>query len=491
MPGIRPFLTRLPLLAAAVIACGSNVPAPLRLALVIGNGNYTTSDPLPNAISDARKLSARLTKLGFRVEPDTFDLDRKKLGDTIAAFGAKMRAAGQNTIVFFYYAGHAAQDRAGVNYLLPIDAKARRPADIHDEGTPMPLVLQAMEDANNPINILVLDACRDWFKGDREPGDPKGLRDMGRHASMFIAYATRDNDTADDGAGDSSPFSRRLIEALETQPNEAIVLLFDDVKTLVNTDTDSGQLPLLVDGLTVSGRWSLNSGALADVAAKPQPAGAPGLSPFLQALDRQQLLTFFRGKESLVDVLLARRDILQLRHIDTPLQLAHFLGSIGYESGGFRVSEEKFGYSAAALRRLFPHQVTSDAMAQQIAGKVEAVANTVYARPSLGNGPPESGDGWRYRGRGIFGFFITGRANYKRYGDMIGVDLIKAPDLMNDPEIALAVSAAVWQAMRATPAAEADDLALVTRRLRGPGAQPAEMRARETWLAQAKRAVGQ
>lgn len=354
----------------------------------------------------------------------------------------------------------------------------------------MQTVLQAMEDTNNAINIVVLDACRDWFKSGRNLSDPRGLHDMGKHASTLIAYAVRPGDTADEGANlDSSPFSSRLIEAFEKQSRDPIVLLLDDVKSRVYQDSDSIQQPLIVNGLTTSGRWSLTDTSLAEVADKPQPTGVgTRASSFLAGLSRQRLRVFFRGHESLADALLARRDVLEKYEINTPLRLSHFLAKIGYASGGFSVTEERFGYSADALRIIFPRSVTSDAMARQIAGNPELIANTVYARRSLGNGPPESGDGWRYRGRGPFGFFITGRANYRQYGRMIGIDLINLPDLANDPEIGVAISAAVWSSQNANSAANGDDLKAVSQKLEGR-ANPPNLSARAIWLVQAKRAV--
>ncbi|WP_148669187.1 caspase family protein [Burkholderia pyrrocinia] len=346
------------LVVASLACCGASAPLPARIALVIGNTHYTALDPLPNALADAKRLAKQLQQLGFALQPDSLDLDQSHLTAAVAAFGDRLRSAGPNAVGFFYYAGHAAQDEFGVNYLLPIDARARTPADVRTAGTPLPPLLLALEDANTPVNIVVLDACRSWYKSKGNPKDPKGLHDMGQHASMLIAYATRAGETADEGPGlSSSPFSRRLIEALEQHGGEPLVLLFDDVKTLVYTDTDAAQSPLLVDGLNASGRWSFASGTLESVPDKPKPNGAATISPFLASLDRAKLVAFFRGRESLADALLKRRDVLAKYAIDSPNRLAYFLGNIGHESGGFTVSNEKFGYSAADLRKNWSNKV--------------------------------------------------------------------------------------------------------------------------------------
>ena len=419
------------LLVAALVGCGAGLPPPKRLALVLGNSGYAYANALPNAIADAQVISGKLQTLGFAVRPDTFNLGRVQMQRAVEDFCRNLKQAGPNVVAFVYYSGHAAQDAFGVNYMLPIDVQASTPDAVRAKGVPIAALFQAMEDANNDVNIVVLDACRDWFKRDRRPRDPKGLHDMGLHGSILIAYATRAGDTADEGPGlSSSPFSRRLIEALERQSSEPISLVFDDVQTKVYTDTDSLQLPMYVNGLVRAGRWALTSGALAQVPDMPRPAVVSNaISPFLQTLDRDRLITYTRGKVSFVDALLKRRDILEKYEINRPDRLAFFLAAIAFETGGFQQQTEKFGYSASALRQTFPSKVPSDEMAAQLAGKQEEVANFVYAN-RFGNGPPESGDGWRYRGRSLF--FITGRANYARYGQEIGADLVNAPDLAND-----------------------------------------------------------
>jgi putative chitinase len=476
--------------AAAVLlcCCAASSPLPVRLALIIGNASYQYAAQLPNALTDARAIAAQLARMGFKVEADTFDTSQQRLNDVVEKFGQDLRTSGPNVISLVYYAGHAAQDRLGINYMLPVDAEAATPDDVRSKGVPLPPLLQAMEEANNAVNIVVIDACRDWFEGDRTTDDPRGLSDMGLYGSVLIAYATRSNATADEGPGlTSSPYSRRFLEALEKQPTEPVALVFEDIQSRVYTDTDSLQLPLNVNGLVRAGRWAFSDGALATVADTPVvPTQAGGLSPDLDELDqyRDALLKFTRGRTSYVDALLKRRDILQKYGITTKLRLAYFLAAIAYESGGFEPQVEKFGYSASGLRKRFK-VVNSDELARSLIRKgKEATANFVYAN-RFGNGPEESGDGWKYRGRGIF--FITGKANYQRYSEAIGADLVTAPDLASDLETSIIIAAAVWNDVKANAAADADNMALAAKRFRG---NADDMDARNTWLRQAKRALG-
>ena len=475
------------LLVIGALFCGSADAPPRRIALVIGNGVYAYAEPLPNALRDARAVTERLQKLGFVVKPNTLDLDQVYLRQAVTEFGNQLRTAGPNVVAFVYYSGHAAQDALGVNYMLPTDADPATAAAVRSKGMPVSPLLQAMEDANNNVNVVVLDACRDWFKQDRDNRDPKGLHDMGLHGSVLIAYATRAGATADDGPGlQSSPFSRRLIEALQRETGDPIALIFDDVQSNVYSDTDSSQMPMYVNGLVRAGRWALSSGNLAQVRDTPRPpVTVAAISPFLQSLDRAKLLAFTRGNTSFVDVLLKRRDLLQKYEVDTPNRLAYFLASIAFETGGFRQQTEKFGYSATSLRATFPSRIKSDEQAAQLAGTPEAIANVVYAN-RLGNGPPESGDGWRYRGRSLF--FITGRGLYRKYGEEIGADLVDSSDLANDLETGLAIAGAVWKDLHVNVAADKSDLAGAARRFRG-SSNSGDLPARNIWLIQAKRAV--
>lgn len=102
---------------------------------------------------------------------------------------------------------------------------------------------------------------------------------------------------------------------------------------------------------------------------------------------------------------------------------AHFFGNIDHESGGFRIVRENMNYSASRLLQVFPKYFTKETAAQY-AHKTELIGNRVYGG-RMGNAPDE---GYKFRGRGFLQ--TTGRNNYTRLGDFLGVDLIKSPDLV-------------------------------------------------------------
>jgi putative chitinase len=127
--------------------------------------------------------------------------------------------------------------------------------------------------------------------------------------------------------------------------------------------------------------------------------------------------------------------------ISTRLRLAHWLAQLAQESG-FKPAVENLNYSAQRLTQVWPSRFPTLTSAQRCAHNPEALANTVYAG-RLGNGGPESGDGARFIGRGFVQ--ITGRANYAKYGDLIGIDLIAQPQLAAQFGAGALIAGAFWQ----------------------------------------------
>lgn len=119
-------------------------------------------------------------------------------------------------------------------------------------------------------------------------------------------------------------------------------------------------------------------------------------------------------------------DVIQRFGLNNPTKLAHFLGQCQAETG-FRSVEENLNYSAKRLLAKFRKYVKTQARANYLAGKPEETANIIYAN-RIGNGDYYSGDGWRYRGRGYIQ--LTGKANYEKFAEFIGEDVVKYPDLV-------------------------------------------------------------
>ena len=131
--------------------------------------------------------------------------------------------------------------------------------------------------------------------------------------------------------------------------------------------------------------------------------------------------------------------------INTPKRLACFLANVIVESRGLTVLTENLNYSAAGLATTWPtlyaHNGAPNAMANSLARRADKIANYTYANKN-GNGSVDSGDGWKYRGRGPI--MVTFRNNYRAYGKVLGIDLVNNPDLVATVDIGFLVACCHW-----------------------------------------------
>jgi len=120
-------------------------------------------------------------------------------------------------------------------------------------------------------------------------------------------------------------------------------------------------------------------------------------------------------------------DTIAKFELNTPLRLAHFLAQAGHESGGFRATTENLNYSAKGLQGIFKKYFPTETLAKECERKPEKIANIVYAS-RMGNGPKDSGDGYKFRGRGYIQ--LTGRINYTAFDNVVADDILANPDLV-------------------------------------------------------------
>lgn len=151
-------------------------------------------------------------------------------------------------------------------------------------------------------------------------------------------------------------------------------------------------------------------------------------------------------------------------NISTPMRQAMFLSQIAHESGGFRHVSENLNYSASALRRVFGKYFPTDEMAYEYARKPEKIANRVYAN-RMGNGNEASGDGWKYRGRGLIQ--LTGKDNYLSFSLAADNNSFIDPGLLTEPEYAAMSAGWFWQDNGLNVLADTGDVRAVTRRING------------------------
>jgi putative chitinase len=150
--------------------------------------------------------------------------------------------------------------------------------------------------------------------------------------------------------------------------------------------------------------------------------------------------------------------------IDTPQRVAAFVAQAAHESGNFTALHENLNYRAVTLRKVFPKYFPTDEMAAQYAQQPERIANRVYAN-RMGNGPEESGDGFRYCGRGLIQ--LTGQQNYQSFADSIETPLEQIPDFLQTFEGAVQSACWFWENNNLNQYADADDILTMTKRING------------------------
>jgi putative chitinase len=177
--------------------------------------------------------------------------------------------------------------------------------------------------------------------------------------------------------------------------------------------------------------------------------------------------------------------------IETPQRQAAFLAQVLVESSELRHLQEALGYTPQRLRQVWPQRFPTDDVARRYSHNPTALANYIYAN-RMGNGDEASGDGWRYRGRGLIQ--LTGRDNYAAFAGATRVDALANPDLVLEPQGAALSAAWFWQSKGLNELADkaAGDQAdaqfvLITRRINGGTVGLDERRA--YWL-RTRRALG-
>jgi putative chitinase len=150
--------------------------------------------------------------------------------------------------------------------------------------------------------------------------------------------------------------------------------------------------------------------------------------------------------------------------INTPQRMAAFLAQCAHESGGFTAIKENLNYRAVTLRKVFPKYFSTDELAQQYANKPQMIANKVYAN-RMGNGSEDSGDGYRYCGRGLIQ--LTGRDNYFWFASSLELTPESASEYMETFEGAAQSACWFWETNNLNQWADKSDILTLTKRING------------------------
>lgn len=227
------------------------IPVERKVALVIGNARYSRG-VLANPENDANALAETLSGLGFQVTK-RLNVTLRDFKNEVDSFAGSLR---KDDLALFYFAGHGIQVNRE-NYLLPVNFAAARENDVEFEAYSASRVQTALEGSPAKLRVLILDACRD--NPYRFSRSTRGLSPMmGNAVGTIVAFATGENNTADDNrAGGNGLYTKYLLTALRT-PGLAHDELFRRVKEEVYEASGRKQNPAVYDN--VFGRFFFRSG---------------------------------------------------------------------------------------------------------------------------------------------------------------------------------------------------------------------------------------
>ncbi len=226
-----------------------------KVALVIGNSNYVHTVVLPNPARDGQLMAATLRNAGFQVI-DGFDLDKAHMTSLIDQF---TEAAYDADIALIYYAGHGLQVD-GQNYLIPVDVKLERAAQLQTRTVTVEDLMRALP-PDPAVSMILLDACRDNPLSRSLAAALPATRSMGSglaaiqtnvkstgSGGLLIAYATDPGSVAFDGKGANSPYTTALAKYL-AEPGVEVQTALTRVRADVSEVTKGAQRPWVSSSL--------------------------------------------------------------------------------------------------------------------------------------------------------------------------------------------------------------------------------------------------
>lgn len=210
--------------------------APKR-ALVLGNSRYPHA-PLRNPPNDARAMAEVLKGVGFEVTL-ALESGRAAMLDAIRAYTEGLARAG--AVGLFYFAGHGAQ-LAWRNYLLPLGEEIGDVEELRERGVDVNSLIEGLRRAGNPMNVIILDACRNNPFGSARRLDQKGLSQLDAPPGTLLAYATAPGHTASDGDGEHGLYTENLVRQIRV-PEAKIEDVFKRVRLAVRRRSNGSQIP--------------------------------------------------------------------------------------------------------------------------------------------------------------------------------------------------------------------------------------------------------
>jgi hypothetical protein len=209
-----------------------------KVALVVGNGRYKDAPELKNAPNDAKAVAEALKASGFAVTM-LLDTGRDALVQAIRDYVNGMEK--QKAVGLFYFAGHGVQ-LDWRNYMLPVDAVIDKVEDVAKQSVDVARLMEGLTKAANPMNMIILDACRENPFGTAKPVAQKGLSQMDAPTQTILAYATSPGNVASDGEGANGLYTENLLRELKV-PEAKVEDVFKRVRLGVRRKSNGAQIP--------------------------------------------------------------------------------------------------------------------------------------------------------------------------------------------------------------------------------------------------------
>lgn len=241
-----------------------------RVALLIGNAEYTSASVLGNPRNDVRLVADAARQAGFQTVTIRHDLGMGPFQQALRDFRALADGA---QVAMVYYAGHGMEGN-GRNWLIPTDAGLASDRDLPYEAINLDQVMEAIEGAT--LRMVVLDACRNnpfgrgWRGGTRALG--RGLGGV-EADDVLVIYAAAPGQVAADGERGNSPFAKALAGRL-AEPGLPVQMLGGAVRDDVLAATGGNQRPFVSASITGKAYYLVpagTGGATASAAAAPAP----------------------------------------------------------------------------------------------------------------------------------------------------------------------------------------------------------------------------
>jgi hypothetical protein len=207
-----------------------------RLALVIGNSDYSNGTSLKNPVNDANLMEATLKDLGFKVIKQ-INTSKDTILSTIRKFS---RELSNYNVALFYYAGHGVQVD-GVNYLIPTDAKLANKDDCKWEAVAVSTVTDEFKRNSTNTNIVILDACRNNPYRSWARGGEAGFKALEPINGTIISFSTSEGATAADGNGANGLFTEELVKQMVIP--QQIESVFKKTRVEVMSKSKGQQMP--------------------------------------------------------------------------------------------------------------------------------------------------------------------------------------------------------------------------------------------------------